>query len=77
MSINKICLLNMFIVYTVHKDLQALLKFNRVTHKYRYSLLPTVPMDLDVKAKATMLGACFLVVSNINNKSSIDTMPCM
>ena len=22
-----------------------------------------VPMDLDVKAKATMLGACFLIVS--------------
>ena len=29
---------------------------------YTYTL-HVVPMDLDVKAKATMLGACFLIVS--------------
>jgi len=28
-----------------------------------YCLLYTVPMDLDVKMKAVMLGACFLIVS--------------
>jgi len=28
-------------------------------------LLFTVPMDLDVKVKATLLGACFLIVSQL------------
>ena len=29
------------------------------------SCLFTVPMDLDVKVKATLLGACFLIVSQV------------
>lgn len=28
-----------------------------------FALFPLVPMDLDVKVKATMLGAAFLIVS--------------
>ncbi len=36
-------------------------------------------MDLDVKAKATMLGACFLIVSvynTVNSLSNIHLVPC-
>jgi len=32
---------------------------------YFYFCLLAVPMDLDVKAKAILLGACFLIVSFI------------
>ena len=34
-----------------------------------------VPMDLDVKVKATLLGACFLIVSIHDDNTSVLYIP--
>ncbi len=38
---------------------------NSVYHRVIIVIITLVPLDLDVKMKAVMVGACFLIVSHI------------
>lgn len=55
---------------TLESNVRGLFVCNVMYHSRHSVFHPTVPMDLDVKMKATMLAACFLIVSKSHSSNN-------